>query len=208
MARKRAFSPHVKWLAEEVAIVRSKYKSCDWDTLLGMLPGRTKSQIQNKANLLGIIRRPEKLSSDEVRRRKRELMARRRADNPDAARAYQREHFNKNKERIKEKMRNYSRKRFFWSRAMKLRTEPRATALELARLWKAQRGRCGLTGRRMDASAQLDHIRPRAAGGTDSVDNLRWTCKEANLAKRELSDADFLRLCSDVCSFLAESRSD
>jgi hypothetical protein len=202
MARKRAFSPHVKWLPEEVAIVRSKYKSCDWELLFGMLPGRTKSQIQNKANLLGIIRRPEKLSANEVRKRKRELMARRRADNPDAAREYQRAHFGKNREKIKEKMRNYSRKRFFWSRSMKLRTEGAANAKQLASLWKAQRGRCGLTGRRMDASAQLDHIKSRAAGGTDSVDNLRWTCKEANLAKRELSDEDFLTLCRDICSFI------
>lgn len=186
--------------------MRSNYQSSDWPLLLSMLPGRTKSQIQNKANLLGIIRRPEKLSPDEVRRRKRELMARRRLENPDAVREYQRQHFNKNREKIKEKLRDYSKKRFFWSRSMKLRTEPRATAKELASLWKAQRGRCGLTGRRMDASAQLDHIRPRAAGGTDAIDNLRWTCKEANLAKRELSDADFLALCRDVCDFLSASK--
>ena len=206
MARKRAFSPHVKWRPDEVAIVRSQYKLAEWKSLLGMLPGRTKSQIQNKANLLGIIRRPERLSADEVRKRKREHMARRRAENPDAVRDYQRAHFQKNREQIKEKLRNYSRKRFFWSRSMKLRSEPRATAKELACLWKAQRGRCGLTGRKMDSSAQLDHIKPRASGGTDTIDNLRWTCKEANLAKRELSDAAFLLLCTDVCLFLSQKR--
>ncbi len=81
---------------------------------------------------------------------------------------------------------------------MKLRGAERASTSELASLWKKQRGKCALTGRRMDRTAQLDHIIAKARGGSDRVDNLRWLCAEVNLAKRELSDSAFFTLCRDV----------
>jgi 5-methylcytosine-specific restriction endonuclease McrA len=95
-------------------------------------------------------------------------------------------------------MRAYYARRFFWGRAMKLRGENRATFRDLARIWKNQRGRCALTGRRLDRTAQLDHVLAKARGGTDEASNLRWLCKAANLARREFSDDEFFTLCFDV----------
>lgn len=144
-------------------------------------------------------------SLEETRKAKREHMARRRAADPEAVRRYQRERHHQNRERNLEKMRGYYARRFFWGRAMKLRGEGRATTADLSRMWKAQRGRCALTGRRLTRdNAQLDHIIAKARGGNDEPSNLRWLCTEANLALRELSDAEFLALCSDVMRWIGE----
>lgn len=85
---------------------------------------------------------------------------------------------------------------------MHLRGEDRATPNELSRLWKWQRGRCALTGRRLDRSAQLDHILPKARGGDDSAGNLRWTCEAVNIAKRHMTDDEFLTLCGEVMAWI------
>jgi 5-methylcytosine-specific restriction endonuclease McrA len=138
-------------------------------------------------------------SVEETREAKRLHMARKRAADPEAARRYHRERHHKNRERNLAKMRAYYGRRFFWGRAMKLRGEGRATTANLAYLWKRQRGRCALTGRRLNReNSHLDHITARARGGADNISNLRWVCIEANLAKRELSDAEFIALCADV----------
>jgi 5-methylcytosine-specific restriction endonuclease McrA len=142
---------------------------------------------------------------EEIRKSKREHMARRRKENPEAVRAYQRQQHAKNREKNKEKMREYYAKRFFWGRAMKLRGENRATAKELAFLWKNQLGLCALTGRKLNReNAQLDHITAKAKGGKDNIENLRWTCKEANLAKRELTDDEFVELCENVMRWIGQ----
>lgn len=144
-------------------------------------------------------------SPDEIRKAKREHMARKRAADPEAARAYSREFHDRNRERNLAKMRHYYGRRFFWGRAMKLRGEDRATTSDLARLWKQQRGLCALTGRKLTReNAHLDHRIAKARGGSDRMSNLRWLCNEANLAKRELSDAEFTALCSDVMRWIGE----
>lgn len=139
---------------------------------------------------------------DLYRQRKRESMARRRAANPDAARAYQLADYHKNREIRLATMKSYQSRRFFWMRAMKLAG---ITAKDLASLWRRQRGLCALTGRRLSrANSQIDHITAKARGGSDELSNLRWVCIEANLAKRELSDAEFAALCSDVMRWIGE----
>lgn len=144
-------------------------------------------------------------SLEEIRKAKREAMARRRAADPEAARKYHRERHFKNHEVNKGKMRAYAQRRFFWNREMHLRGPNRATAKQLARLWKVQRGCCALTGRRLTkTTAHLDHIIPIAKGGGHHAANLRWLCHEANLAKRALSDAEFTALCSDVMAWLGQ----
>jgi 5-methylcytosine-specific restriction endonuclease McrA len=139
---------------------------------------------------------------DQVREAKRRYMAKKRAANPGAAREYERRYHAENRTRILANMREYYGRRFFWGRAMKLRGHGRASAVDLARIWKKQRGTCALSGRRLDRSAQLDHIVAKARGGDDAPSNLRWLCKEANLARRELSDAEFTQLCSDVMAWI------
>lgn len=139
---------------------------------------------------------------EETLKAKREGMARRRAADIEGARAYSRAYHAKNREHQRAKLREYYAKRFFWSRAMKLRGEGRATYLDLAKLWRTQRGRCVLTGRRLNREAQLDHIKAKARGGGDGLANLRWVCAEVNLAKRDMTDAEFSALCREVVEAL------
>jgi 5-methylcytosine-specific restriction endonuclease McrA len=143
-------------------------------------------------------------SLEHIRRIKREHMARKRAADPDAARAYGRAYHAANRDKQTAKMRGYYAKRFFWSRSMKLRGDDRASHFDLARLWKAQGGCCALTGKRLDRTAQLDHIVPKARGGADDPCNLRWVCAEVNYAKRDLSDAEFITLCDSVMRWIGE----
>lgn len=141
---------------------------------------------------------------EQIRESKRLYMAKRRAENPDAMREYQRDLHHRRRDANCQKMRQYYARRFFWGKAMKLQGEGRATAKELAKLWKNQRGKCALTGRRLDRTAQLDHKQPRARGGSDQMINLQWLCEEANLAKRALTDDEFIDLCRDVMRWIGE----
>lgn len=125
-------------------------------------------------------------------------MANRRAKNPQAIRDYQKKMRDANPEATRQKLREYYAKRFFWGRAMKLRGDGRANYIDLAKQWKIQRGKCALTGRKLTRNAQLDHVIPKSKGGGDEPQNLRWVCQEANLAKRELLDKEFIALCLDV----------
>jgi 5-methylcytosine-specific restriction endonuclease McrA len=56
-------------------------------------------------------------------------------------------------------------------------------------LMQKQRGLCGLCGEQMSLElhaareATLDHIRPVARGGTDTITNLQLACRECNEAK-------------------------
>lgn len=76
------------------------------------------------------------------------------------------------------------------------------TAKQLALLWRQQRGRCGLTGRKLDRSAVIDHILPISRGGSHGLENLRWTTDEANHAKRDLTDEEFFALCHTVTEWI------
>ena len=99
-------------------------------------------------------------------------------------------------------------RRFFYYRASNVcgtgeqRTNQLEKAIELAQLWKRQRGVCAVTGWRLDGkNAQLDHIKAKVTGGTHALDNLRWIHRDANYAKRDLTDEAFLRLCSAVVKY-------
>lgn len=144
-------------------------------------------------------------SAQETREAKRLYMARKRAENPELARAYQRQHHHNNRAKSLATMREYYSRRFFWGRAMKLRGACRATTKQLSALWKSQRGLCALTGRKLDRTAQLDHITAKARGGDDSIENLRWVCAQVNLAKRDLSDQEFIALCESVMAWIGQS---
>jgi len=101
----------------------------------------------------------------------------------------------------------YAARRFFYitSRNLKTRAEAKdevASIAEISSLWKKQRGTCPITGRRLNReNAQLDHIVPLKKGGSDLVENLRWVHRDVNYAKRDLLDAEFFRLCSDVVAY-------
>ena len=141
---------------------------------------------------------------EQVRESKRLHMAMKRAENPEKYREYQRQYHAKDREKSRKVMRDYYSKRFFWGRAMRLRGDNKATYKDLAAVWKLQRGLCALTGIKLNRNAQLDHIHPKAKGGKDDVGNLRWVCAEVNLAKRDLTDEEFIKMCSSVMKWIGE----
>jgi CRISPR/Cas system Type II protein with McrA/HNH and RuvC-like nuclease domain len=67
-----------------------------------------------------------------------------------------------------------------------------ATGRQLLRLWRKQHGRCALTRVPLTfLGAHLDHIVPTSKGGSQTIENLRWTHPMANAAKGTRSDQEF-----------------
>ena len=180
----------------------ANYASASRAQLQAMFLHRNIRAVESKANSLG-LRRPIRTARTpaEVAKAKRESMAFRRSIDREAARSYQQKNYRENRADRLAKMKEYQGRRFFWRRAVGLHGPDRAKFYELASLWKRQRGVCALTGRRLDRSAQLDHIIPKARGGSDGIGNLRWVCAQANLAKRSMTDAELLALCEDILCF-------
>lgn len=62
--------------------------------------------------------------------------------------------------------------------------------------------KCYLTGRPVDIiqhrTYQLDHIVPASKGGENTLENCNIACKEANMAKSNMSHDDFIALCKEV----------
>lgn len=202
MGAKRAFSPHVRWTEAEVGLLRRVYATTPRGEWSALLPHRHIRAVECKANALGLVRfRKPARTRAEVLAAKRADMARRREADPDAARAYQRANHAANRERRNAALREWAKAHLFKSRANRL---PGITARQLAALWRTQRGRCGLTGRKLTRSAQVDHILPKARGGDDSIGNLRWTCEAVNIAKRHMTDDEFVALCGDVMRWIGK----
>src|SRR3990172_10492992 len=65
-------------------------------------------------------------------------------------------------------------------------------------------------GRKLDGrvhrGAALDHIVARGNGGSGNLDNLRWLCYEANVAKGILSDEKLFGLCDEILEHRRRSR--
>src|SRR5208282_3647081 len=115
------------------------------------------------------------------------------------------EYRERNREKLSTQQKAYANKRFFYIRSRNLGPrhpgESVATARELARLWKKQRGICPFTGIRLNKyNAQLDHIIPLVNGGQGASNNLRWVQRDVNYAKRDLSDTQFIALCHMVAA--------
>ena len=61
--------------------------------------------------------------------------------------------------------------------------------------------KCYLTGRNIDLTKDdyhLDHIIPISKGGSCTLDNLGFTCPEANWSKSNLTLEEYLSLCKEV----------
>lgn len=119
------------------------------------------------------------------------------------------------KDRLSSNRKAFDKRRFFYKRASNLLTRRQGSSgkgearkrlpekcSEISRIWYRQRGVCPLSGRRLNRdNAHLDHIISIKKGGGDEIENLRWVHKDVNYAKRDLSEADFLILCSDIVNF-------
>lgn len=206
MGKVRAFTKRMMWSSKDEDVLRAHYPASPWAEMERLLPGRRRSCISSKAAILGICRpRRAGRTLEEKRAASRDRMATLRVTDPDGLKLYRRTHHHKNREVRTAKMRAYYARRFFWGKAMKLRGKDRATTEDLAALWKRQRGRCTLSGRRLfRENAHLDHRTAKARGGGDEIGNLQWLDNEVNMAKRALSNSEFTRLCADVATWLGE----
>jgi 5-methylcytosine-specific restriction endonuclease McrA len=139
------------------------------------------------------------------KKRRLEWLRKKRAEDREAYLKDCREYNRNNYHRLAESRKKCAerrKRRFFRQRETRLfqaaKGQPYATASQLARLWMSQQGMCALTGRKLDRTANLDHIIPRSRGGGHEIDNLRWVIRDANLARNDMVDEEFLQLCWEV----------
>lgn len=86
---------------------------------------------------------------------------------------------------------------------------------ELQQLFDKQNGCCAITGVPLKIcsskandhwfAASLDHIVPRAQGGSNEISNLQWVSWLVNRAKSDMTHAQFLNLCTAVVAFALEN---
>ncbi len=110
----------------------------------------------------------------------------------------------KNKVKHQAMKKSWNNRRFFYSKAMMLKANNRGgvsfeTTQQLARglmfQWVRQRGRCALTGLKLDRTANADHILPVCKGGTDNSNNFQWLTPEANHFKGSLTLQELAHMC-------------
>ena len=106
------------------------------------------------------------------------------------------------------KQRRYHEKekkeRFFkWRvRLFNMHHKTKHTEQDFKILWEKQNGVCFFTGWILTNTAQIDHITPITRGGNHELSNLRWICREANYAKRNLTDAEFINVIRAIAEAL------
>lgn len=76
------------------------------------------------------------------------------------------------------------------------------TAIDLFHIAHKQKLICALTGVKLtNETISVDHIIPKSLGGSNRPDNIRLVDKNVNLARRALTDCEFLDLCRKVVEF-------
>lgn len=109
-------------------------------------------------------------------------------------------------ERIKDKSKQSRKKRRF-KRLVEMSNrffsrDEWLTAIDLFHIAHKQKLICALTGEKLtNENISVDHIVPKSKGGSNKPENIRLVHKDANLARRALSDAEFLNLCRKVVQF-------
>ena len=100
-----------------------------------------------------------------------------------------------------QKSTKWDKEHFFQRRANYIKQqhpgEETASPQELWSMWKAQRGRCALTGVLLRGQeVHIDHKLAKVRSGTGHAHNLRFVTGPANRAKHTLDDAVFYAMCS------------
>lgn len=149
----------------------------------------------------------------EIRKRKAELARISYAKNKEERLRKRREYYYKNREIILKKQKNkprtlvnqyakeYRQKHPFriMANMTNSRCNEKITATELFGIAKQQKLVCALTGDKLTRSnISLDHIIPRSLGGKNVKSNVRLITLQANMAKGNLLDANFIDLCRKV----------
>ena len=80
------------------------------------------------------------------------------------------------------------------------RVKSQRIAGDIKAIWERQGGRCAYTGRKLTlgVDAELDHIVPESAGGSNEADNAQWTHMLANSMKFSQSEEAFLAMVSEI----------
>lgn len=75
--------------------------------------------------------------------------------------------------------------------------------VDLKRIWDKQKGLCALSGYplTLGENAELDHVIPKAKKGCKDVTNVQWVLHVVNRMKRDMFEADFLKLIEDIYLF-------
>ena len=78
---------------------------------------------------------------------------------------------------------------------------------ELKYLLEKQNYQCAITGRplQIGINASIDHIIPRASGGTDELMNLQWVDLDVNFSKSDLSLKAFIALAKEVVEYASRN---
>lgn len=138
---------------------------------------------------------------EEIRRRKRESMRAARSDQTKRDRMNEIRRSRRDVTVERQARQNLRERHFFRHRAMLWNSRygrSTVTPWQLAALWIEQRGRCALTGDKLDRAAVLDHRTPRSRGGKHDVSNLQWVTAAANTAKNDMLPGEFVDFCARV----------
>ena len=191
------------WTETEIELLKTIYEKESWENIITKIPNHSYTSIRSTAFKFGLRR--AKLSAEELRIRKRNSMRRYRGTPIGYSKQLesQRKSYAKvGKDRQVTYLREIQSNNFFAWRAKRFNSALGITEGFLRDLWESQKGLCALTGKPLEGTAQLDHIIPLARGGMDVKSNFRWVIPQANRAKRELLDEEFLELCRDVVKAL------
>lgn len=129
-----------------------------------------------------------------------------RAKNKESHRAAIKRWREKNKDHARAVESERARRRFFHTRAKNCVWRTKEGNVAEIRdaifwIWKRQKGLCAMTGKRLDRSAELDHIIPVSKGGKNHPSNLQWLCPEVNQCKNDMTAEEFVAVCKAVLSY-------
>jgi 5-methylcytosine-specific restriction endonuclease McrA len=197
------------WTDDELARLRLRFKEATWSELLAEFAPHTRKSIIAKGLEFGIKRYKPGRTPEQYLQAKREFMRRYRAtaDGLAAQRRAYRKHYYEGggKEQQRLRISRLRKRHFFEYRALILvGKDATITPIGLLQLWRAQCGRCALTGMKLGRNAHLDHKLPRKRGGATTLANLQWVTPQANHAKRNYTVEEFVAICRQVVAFLGK----